>query len=196
MLRTDGTIIYDNAIKPDISAPGNKIIAPQGDNVYLAANYPVLRDSSLEIGDPDDDMMYMSGTSMAAPMVAGAAALLFELNPNLTPQMVKMILEYTAQPVSGYSVLEQGAGQMNLEGAIRLASVYRTDIDFNTAASGMNMIASGQSFPVAQTTINGNTFSWARWNSNEPRLHTVDDDSEVLQQRIQKRELLPARYRE
>ena len=70
-------------------------------------------------------MMYLSGTSMSTPMVSGAAALLFQMNPKLTPTMVKMILEYTAQPLNGVNMLEQGAGQLNIEGAIKLARMYK-----------------------------------------------------------------------
>ncbi len=158
----NGNLVYDNAIKPDMVAPGNKIGAAKSKvGSYLPTNYPSLVEPGMDIAGDDDDVMIMSGTSMAAPAVAGAAALLFQLNPNLTPSMVKMIMQYTAQPLAGYNMLEQGAGQLNLDGAVRLAKAYRTDIDFNSMASGGYMIASGQSMPAASTTINGNTFNWS-----------------------------------
>ena len=72
----------------------------------------------------------MSGTSMSTPVVSGAAALLFQINPNLTPQMVKMIFEYTAQPLNGYNMLEQGAGELNLEGAVRAAKYSSRELIF------------------------------------------------------------------
>ena len=42
---------------------------------------------------------------MAAPVVAGTVALMYEANPNLTPNQVKAILEYTAQEYPNYSPL-------------------------------------------------------------------------------------------
>lgn len=131
-----GVRMYDNAIKPDIVAPGNKIVSARAKSTaYLVQNFPLLGDGLTNLLDPNDNMLTMSGTSMATPVVSGAAALLFQINPNLTPQMVKMILEYTAQPLPGYNMLEQGAGQLNLEGAVRLAKAYRTDMNFNTTAT-------------------------------------------------------------
>lgn len=50
--------------------------------------------------------MYMSGTSMAALVVAGAAALLIQANPNLTPNLMKVILMYTTQPLTGFNLFE------------------------------------------------------------------------------------------
>src|SRR5207237_237434 len=58
------------------------------------------------------------------PQVAGAAALMFEANPQLTPNLVKGILQYTAQVHDGYNVLEQGAGFLDAYGAVRLANFY------------------------------------------------------------------------
>ncbi len=40
--------------------------------------------------------MYMSGTSMSTPIAAGAAAMLLEINLNLNPGMIRMLLQYTA----------------------------------------------------------------------------------------------------
>ena len=160
----NGTRVYDHAIKPDLVAPGNKIVAARAKSTsYLVVNYPNLIGGLTNLLDPNDNMISMSGTSMSTPVTAGAAALLFQINPNLTPQMVKMILEYTAQPLSGYNMLEQGAGQLNLEGAVRLAKAYRTDINFNTSAtSGMSLLPTGAVFPAQTSTVNGQTFSWSQ----------------------------------
>src|SRR5204863_5620168 len=103
---------YDNLLKPDLVAPGNKLIYaesdvpktdanPEGDNL-LIAQHP-----ELDSGITDNDnrrLMYLSGTSMATPVVAGSAALLLQANPKLTPNMVKMALMYTADPLPGFNM--------------------------------------------------------------------------------------------
>src|ERR1700726_2461663 len=103
--------------------------------------------------------MELSGTSVAAPVVAGAAALLLQVNPGLTPPLVKAILQYTAQPLPGANLLEQGVGELNIEGAVRLAAALRTDIGPALAAgrlrAGDPLLASGPRLAPPQTPRNG-----------------------------------------
>ena len=61
---------------------------------------------------------------MAAPVVSGTIALMLQANPTLTPNLIKAILQYTAQVYPGYRPLEQGAGFLNTYGAVRLARFY------------------------------------------------------------------------
>jgi subtilisin family serine protease len=72
----------DGALKPDISAPGQFITAPT-------------RDSYKRYGLPTG--IEASGTSFAAPHVAGVVAMMLEIAPNLTPQEVISILHDTAE---------------------------------------------------------------------------------------------------
>ena len=61
---------------------------------------------------------------MAAPVVSGTVALMLQANPTLTPNMVKAILQYTAQSYTGYNYLSQGAGFLNTLGAVRLSRYF------------------------------------------------------------------------
>jgi subtilase family protein len=77
-----------------------------------------------EIGLGSKPYLALSGTSMAAPVVTGTVALMLQANPTLTPNLIKALLQYTAQQYPGYSVLRQGAGFLNTLGAVRLAKYY------------------------------------------------------------------------
>lgn len=63
----------------------------------------------------------MSGTSMAAPHVAGIIALMLEANPLLSPSEVKLILEQTATAMPDYAPWEVGAGYVNAYKAVDAA---------------------------------------------------------------------------
>jgi subtilisin family serine protease len=155
---SEGFKHYDNLVKPDLVAPGNKIVDAQAVDNYLVAHNP-----SLDAGvSPVDNrrMMYLNGTSMATPAVAGAAALMLQANPTLTPNLVKMILQYTAQPIPGFNTFEQGTGELNIEGAIRLARLVRRDLSTETAV-GEPLLGTNP-LPLPETTIAGYTFSWSR----------------------------------
>jgi subtilisin family serine protease len=163
-----GITHYDNLVKPDLVAPGNKVIwAAAADNGILLDN-PQL--NAAVSADKRRNMMTMNGTSMAAPLVAGAASLLLRHNPRLTPNLVKAILMYTAQPLAGFNAFEQGAGQLNVEGAVRLAKLVRTDLPQYWNPSALNvslplgsaLLKSGAVAPSAQTTIAGHTFTWSK----------------------------------
>src|SRR5206468_7088664 len=71
----------------------------------------------------------LSGTSQATPVVTGTVALMLHANPTLTPNAVKAILQYTAQPYAGYDALAQGVGFLNAGGAIELARFFAAPSD-------------------------------------------------------------------
>ena len=56
--------------------------------------------------------------------MSGTVALMLQAAPALTPNLVKAILQYTAQPYAGYDALTQGAGFLNAHGAIELARFF------------------------------------------------------------------------
>src|ERR1041384_600203 len=80
---------YDNLIKPDLIAPGNKLIEAESEDNYLVRQNPAL-DAGVS-GADTRKMMYLSGSSMATPIAAGTAALMLQANPSLTPNLVKLL---------------------------------------------------------------------------------------------------------
>jgi|GEM_PF-5277461 len=84
----------DQHAKPEIVAPGRKIVsALASSSCTLAGQFPERR-----VGT---DYIRLSGTSMAAPVVAGVLALLFERFPNVTPNQAKWLLTETMKPYPG-----------------------------------------------------------------------------------------------
>ena len=155
----------DNLLKPDLIAPGNRLLGAMSHDNTIIRRYP-----NLEIGgfktDDKGRLMELSGTSVAAPVVAGTVALMLQANPGLTPPLIKAILQYTAQALPRANLVQQGAGALNVEGAVRLAKVLRTDIagavSAGTIKPGDDMLASGKSMPTPSSLINGETISWSR----------------------------------
>jgi serine protease AprX len=117
-----GPTYIDFAAKPDLVAPGTGTVslAAPGSTFYVTKFASLV--SGYGVGFKP--YLALSGTSMAAPVVSGTVALMFQANPNLTPNLVKAILQYTAQPYPGYDALRQGAGFVNSLGAVRLAKFY------------------------------------------------------------------------
>lgn len=108
-----GPTYLDNLFKPDLAAPGNRIASLLAKFSYLHLNYPELQ--------IDDYYIRLSGSSMAAAYVSGAAALMLDANPQLTPRMVKAILLLTAVKMQAPHYLEQGNGLLNVYTAVQVA---------------------------------------------------------------------------
>jgi len=118
---SSGPTYIDHAAKPDLVAPGTGSVSLAVPGSHLFNANPLARVNG-SLGLP----VYLSltGTSMAAPHVSGVVALMLQANPSLTPNLIKAILQYTAQPYPGYKPLQQGAGFVNALGAVRLARFY------------------------------------------------------------------------
>ncbi len=154
----NGVVSYDNLIKPDLVAPGNKLIQAQAANNLLVNQNPGL-DAGISPVD-NRKMMYLSGSSMATPVAAGVAALMLQANPTLSPNLIKALMMYSAQPLAGFNMLEQGAGQVNASGAVKLAELVRHDLTTTTAVG--EPLLTTTSLPAQETTIGSHTFTWSR----------------------------------
>jgi serine protease AprX len=127
-----GPSALDRVPKPDLVAPGVGIESTTEPSSALFAAYP----GSRLYGTVDtisEPYLSLSGTSMAAPVVAATVALMLQANPALTPNAVKAILQYTAESKSDYDLFTQGAGFLNARGAVHLARRFSSTVDASEA---------------------------------------------------------------
>ena len=142
----------DFAAKPDLLAPGVGIESLSDPASRLYATLPdYLLDGTRQTRYKP--YLSLSGTSMAAPIVAGTVALMLEANPALTPNAVKAILHYTAQVHGAAGPLAQGAGMLNAAGAVRLARFFA---DPERGVGPMSDVIAGETIPWSQHLLWGN----------------------------------------
>ena len=112
-----GPTAYDLAVKPDVAAPGTKILSLQADGAYLPAMYPSIHVA----GSGNNAYMYLSGTSLAAPIVSGGVALLLQGSPHLSPAQVKFALQSGATAMTDAGLMGAGAGSVNFWASRQIA---------------------------------------------------------------------------
>jgi serine protease AprX len=113
-----GPTKFDSAVKPDLVAPGSRLVSLEALNAYLPTTYPVLH----RAGVGNNAYMQLTGTSMAAPVVTGAAALLLQGTPSLTTAHVKMALQAGATPIEDSGLMGAGAGSLNIWASRQIAT--------------------------------------------------------------------------
>ena len=152
--------LIDGYLKPDLVAPGNRIIATRAAGSSL--------DKLLApLGAVFDDVyLEMSGTSMATPVVAGAIALMLENEPQLNPATVKARLMVSADAIAG-SALEFGAGRLNTISALRQTATTTNAPSPRVLRDGeccdllVDEIAGDWGAGWSATAIWGDTFIWS-----------------------------------
>jgi serine protease AprX len=100
----------DGLAKPDLVAPGRKIVSVRVPGSTLDKQNP----SHVE----GPTTIRFSGTSEAAAVAAGAAALLVQQRPDLQPDQTKALLVGGARPLAGVARAAQGAGELNVARAL------------------------------------------------------------------------------
>ncbi|GAA1656686.1 S8 family serine peptidase [Actinoplanes couchii] len=117
-----GPRLVDNALKPEITAPGVDILAARSQYSTEGEGY----------------YRTMSGTSMATPHVAGAAALLAAQHPGWTGQQLKDALVSTAKQTPDFTAYEAGSGRLDIAATTK-ATVFAT----GTAYLGAHELGDG-----------------------------------------------------
>jgi serine protease AprX len=124
----------------DLVAPGRSVVGLRDPGSYVDLNNPEGRVA----GDPDQRLFRGSGTSQAAAVVSGAAALLLQAYPDLTPDQVKAALVSTARELKNVDPVDSGAGQLDVHDA--LEAVKKA---FDAKDPSTTLLAAAQDFPTA-----------------------------------------------
>ncbi|MFF0435589.1 S8 family serine peptidase [Streptomyces sp. NPDC004327] len=98
---SQGPRLGDDALKPDLSAPGVNVLAARSHYASWGTGYYTT----------------LSGTSMATPHVAGAAVLLAQKHPDWSGQQIKNALVSTAKETPNQSAYQGGSGRVDVEAA-------------------------------------------------------------------------------
>ena len=143
--------------KPELVAPGTNIVGllPSNTELEIGRRHPRNRVSF--------DYFKMSGTSMSAPVVTGAIALLLAREPNLTPDQVKFRLMATANKNwPGYDAQKAGAGYLDIYAAVHTPT---TD-SANTGQLASQMLGAGNG-PTTWGSAMWNSVMWntVMWNT-------------------------------
>jgi serine protease AprX len=155
----------DGLNKPDLVAPGTNIVSlmPNFNTSALAASHPANIVNSY--------YFRMSGTSMAAPMVSGAVALLLQDEPNLTPDQVKYRLTATARAFDTRT--RAGAGYLDVYAMVHGSTTQSA----NTGIPASRLLWSG-SAAVNWNSVNWNSVNWNSVNWNSVNWNSVNWNSD------------------
>lgn len=127
----------------DLLAPGRSVVSLRDPGSFVDSTHPEGR----LLGDSSNRLFRGSGTSQAAAVVSGAAALLLQAHPDLTPDAVKAALMDSARREKGMDQLAAGAGQLDVKGA--LATLDRA---YKAKNPSRTVLSSPQTWPTATGT--------------------------------------------
>jgi serine protease AprX len=183
-----GPTLVDHIVKPDLVAPGNRIVslsAPGSTLLTLVSSLSIQPITTCLLGvcttGQSGKYMRLSGTSMATPIVAGAAALMLQKDPTLTPDTIKARMMKTAwkgYPVnswgydiwgfghfSQYDVFTIGAGYLDIYAALRNTDVVNggaaSPIAYRNTATGKYGFINGQSIVWGNSIVWGSSIIWS-----------------------------------
>jgi serine protease AprX len=122
-----GPTRFDMAVKPDVVAPGTRLVSLESQGSFLSSSFPQWHIA----GSGRNAYMRLSGTSMATGVVTGGVALLLDANPQLTPAQVKAALQMGATFVHDGGLVGGGAGTVNFAASMKLAKTDAISLVLN-----------------------------------------------------------------
>jgi serine protease AprX len=141
-----GPTKFEHAVKPDVVAPGNKIVSLEAAGSYLQKQYPSFHSA----GRSNNAYMHLSGTSMSAAVVTAGVALLMQAHPNISMSQLKFALQGGATYMVDGGLVGGGAGSVNFWSTRRIAANGATNL-LSTLIGGVVTPATGAVFWDAGT---------------------------------------------
>ncbi|WP_245923004.1 S8 family peptidase [Paractinoplanes atraurantiacus] len=132
-----GPRLGDRAVKPDLTAPGTEILAAR----------------SQYAKEGEGSYLVMSGTSMATPHVAGAAALLAAEHPGLNGEQLKQLLTSTTKQLPGMTAYEGGTGRLDVAAANKATLFGSGSVNFGYAEWTSPAVHAPVTRPVRYTNL-------------------------------------------
>lgn len=167
-----GRTKFDRLSKPDLVAPGRKMVSLLSPGSTIPALYPerlvtaVLGTTTDLLGTvvpvlaPAPEYLRLSGTSMAAPVVAGTVALMLERNSTMTPAQIKSRLKKSARALTFGTSIDKGVGLLNALAAVSSIDPSREYSEgrvTDSFAKDMRKFVQGQAIPWKDLTFNTGT---------------------------------------
>jgi uncharacterized protein YjdB len=145
--------------KVDLSAPGSSVYTTTRSGAYGTA----------------------SGTSFAAPIVAGAAALLMSLDETLTASQVEDILKDTALDLGTAGKDNYfGYGRIQLDQAVEVVTGEKPLSGIGLSQTSMTLLAgNARSLTVTYSPVNTTENKTVDWSSSDPSIASVDENGNV-----------------
>ncbi len=177
-----GPTRYDLAVKPDVVAPGSKLVSLEASGSYLSKKYPQWHIA----GSGKNAYFRLTGTSMASAVVSGGVALLLDASPYMTPGQVKVALQMGATFMPTAGLVASGAGSVNFPQSQKIAATGLLNSLLNTVDSLLGS-SSGATFRDTGTMIERiygrQSAGIVEWR-HLPR-HRHDDRADLRQDRHQ-----------
>jgi serine protease AprX len=112
-----GPTRFDLTVKPDVVAPGTRIVSLESAGSYLASAYPQWHVA----GSGTNGYLRLSGSSMATGVVSGGVALLLNAQPSLSPAQVKIVLQTGARFIPSAGLIAAGTGSVDFAQSQKIA---------------------------------------------------------------------------
>jgi serine protease AprX len=111
-----GPTRFDLNVKPDVVAPGTRVVSAEVPGSYIAVTYP----SWHVAGYGKNSYGRLSGTSMSTAVVSGGVALLLDKYPHLSPAQIKLLVQTGARFIPSAGLIGGGTGSVDFAQSLRI----------------------------------------------------------------------------